>query len=159
MEPEFNIDQVFQIAWRIQQNGADFYLKIAEFFFDRRRGLCLELADKRVEQAKTIAEERKRFFGKSGLPGTYGYDDYIMSHPSEMADLAIFSHDRYHSMPLTGRESWDEILKDAIGRCEAVIVFFQGLKEFAQDAFTESFLDKLIEDENRYLYLLRVRVA
>lgn len=158
MEPEFNTDQVFQIAGRIQQNAADFYQKMAKLFYDSgRRNICLRLADHRAEQAKAIAEERKRFFGSSGLPGTYKSDDYIMSHPSEMADLTIFSHDRYHSMPLCGRESREVIFKDAIGRCEAVIIFFQGLKEFVRDAFTESFLDKLIEDEKRYISLLRTR--
>jgi rubrerythrin len=158
METEFNVDQVFQIAGRIQQNGADFYQKMAKRFCDSgRRGLCSELADWRAERAKAIAEERKHFFGSSGLPVTYGRDDYIMSHPGEMADLAVFSHNQYHSKPLTGQESWKEILKDAIGRCEAVIVFFEGLKGFVQDAFTERTIDKIIEEENNYINLLRAR--
>ncbi len=68
METEFNVDQVFQIAGRIQQNGAEFYLKMAKRFCDsERRGLCSELANWRVERAKALAEERKRFFGKSGF--------------------------------------------------------------------------------------------
>ncbi len=158
METKFNVDQVFQIAVRIQQNGADFYLKMAKLFYDSgRRVLCSELANWRAERAKALVEEIKRFFGKSGLPVTYGYGDYMMSHPSEMADLAVFSHEEYHAIPLTGRESRVEILKDAIGRCEAVIIFLQGLKEFAQDAVTERALDKIIEEENRYMNLLRAR--
>lgn len=158
METEFNVEQVFQIAGKIQQNGADFYLKIADLFYDSsRRGLCLELADQRAKRAKSLAEERKRFCDKHGKSVTFGYGDYIMSHPSEMADLAIFSHEQYHITRLRGRESREEILKDAIGRCEAVIVFFQGLKEFAKDVVTERALDKIIEDENSCINLLRAR--
>ena len=161
METEFNIVQVFQIAGKIQQNGADFYLKMAKQFCDsRRRGLCSELANWRTERAKAfkaLKEERKRLCGRYGLPATSGYGDYIMSHPSEMADFAVFSHEEYHAIPLTGRESSEEILKDAIGRCEAVIVFFRGLKEFALGAFPEKALDKIIEEENRYINLLRTR--
>jgi hypothetical protein len=158
MVTKFNVDQVFQIAGRIQQNGAEFYLKMAKLFCDfRRRGLCSVLAEQRTEQAKALAEERKRFCDRYGKSVTSGYGDYIMSHPSEMADLAIFSHDQYHAVSLTGRESREEILKDAIGRSEAIIVFFQGLKEFAQDAVTERALDKIIEEENRHKNLLRTR--
>lgn len=158
METEFNVDQVFQIAGRIQQNGDEFYQKMAKRFRDPgRRGLCSELASWRAERAKALAEGRKEFFGSSGLPETSGRDDYIMSHPSEMADLAVFSHDQYHSKPLTGQESREEILKDAIGRCEDVIVFFQGLKEFAQDLFTKKTLDKIVQEEKNYIYQLRAR--
>ncbi|MHC4309091.1 MAG: hypothetical protein ACYSSN_04025 [Planctomycetota bacterium] len=158
MKTEFNVDQVFQIAGRIQQNGAEFYLKMAKRFCDsRRRGLCLVLAEQRTERAKALTEERKRFCNKYGKSVTSGYGDYIMSHPSEMADLAVFSHEQYHAIPLTGRDGREEILKDAIGRSEAVIVFFQGLKEFAQDAVTERALDKIIEEENHHINLLRSR--
>jgi len=158
METEFNVDQVFQIAVRIQQNGAEFYQEMAKRFRESgRRGLCSELARWRAERAKALTEERKQFFGSSDLPETSGRDDYIMSHPSEMADLAVFSHDQYHSKPLTGQESWEEILKDTIGRCEEVIVFFQGLKGFAQDGITKKTLDEIVEEENNYINQLRAR--
>lgn len=158
METEFNVDQVFQIAMRIQHNGADFYLKMAKRFDDfRLSGLCSVLADQRAEQAKALEEERKRFCDTYGKSVASGYGDYIMSHPGVMAGLAVFAHERYHAILLTGRESREEILKDAIGRCEAIIVFFRGLKEFAQDAVTEKALDKIIEEENRYINLLRAR--
>jgi rubrerythrin len=158
METEFNVDQVFQIARRIQQNGAEFYEEMAKRFRESGlRGLCSELAKCRAERAKALAEGRKEFFGGSGLPETSGRDDYIMSHPSEMADLAVFSHDQYHSKPLTGQESREEILKDAIGRCEEVIVFFQGLKGFVQDAFSKKTLNRIIEEEQNYIYQLRAR--
>jgi hypothetical protein len=160
METEFNIVQVFQIAGRIQQNGAEFYLKMAKLFYDSgRRSLCSELANWRAERAKALAEERKSFCDRYGLPVTHGYGDYIASHPSEMADLAVFSHEEYHAIPLSGRENWETILKDAIGRSEAVIIFFRGLKEFAQDAVTERALDKIIEGEDRYMNLLRKRAV
>ena len=163
METEFNIVQVYQIAGRIQQNGAEFYLKMAKRFYDSvRRGLCSELANWRAERAKTfktLTEERKRLCDRYGLPATSGHGNYIMSHPREMADLAVFSHEEYHAIPLTGQESWEEIRKDAIGRCEAVIIFFRGLKEFAQGAVTEKALDKIIEEENRYTNLLSSRAT
>jgi hypothetical protein len=159
METEFNADQIFQIAGKIQQNGAEFYQKMAKRFCDSgRRRLCSELANWRAERAKALEEERKRFREKYGLPVTYGYGDYIASHPSEMADLAVFSHDQYHSKTLSGQENREEILKDAIGRGEEVIVFFQGLKGFAQDAFAKMTLDKIIEEENNYINLLRAKV-
>jgi hypothetical protein len=158
METEFNIDQVFQIAGRIQQNGAEFYQKMAKlFYFSGPRNLCLKLADHRAERAKALAEGKTCSCDRYGKSVTFRHGDYIMSHPGEMADLAIFSHDRYHSVPLCGRESREEIFKDAIGRCEAVIIFFRGLKEFVQDTFTERALDKIIEEENRYINLLRSR--
>ncbi len=158
METEFNIVQVFQIAGRIQQNGAVFYQKMAKLFCDSgRRDLCLELAGWRDEHGKTLAEEKKSFCDRYGKSATSGYGDYMMSHPSEMADLAVFSHEEYHAIPLTGQESREEIFKDAIGRCEAVIIFFRGLKEFVQDTFTERALDNIIEEENRYINLLRAK--
>ncbi|MHC4544443.1 MAG: hypothetical protein ACYTDW_18300 [Planctomycetota bacterium] len=158
METEFNVDQVFQIAGKIQQNGADFYLKMADLFYDSgRRGLCLELADRRTEHGKALAADRKRFSDRYGKSVTLGYGDYIMSHPGVMAGLAVFAHEQYHAIPLTGRESLGEILKDAIGRSEAVVVFYRGLKEFALNTVTEEALDKIITEEIRHINLLRSR--
>jgi rubrerythrin len=159
METKFNVDQVLQIAERIQHNGANFYLKISVLFYDEERNrLCLELAGWRAKQSKSLEEYRKRYMNKHGKPVVFGYGDYIMSHPSEMADLAVFAHEHYHTKEITGQESLEEILKDAIEKSKAAIVFYQGLKEFAINSAIEDTLDKIIKQESHHINMLSARI-
>lgn len=152
METKFNVFEILQIAEQVEHRGAKFYLKTAEMFDDREcRDMYYKLANWKAKHEKVLAQRRKRFSEKTGQFGTFDPDNYVLSNPQVMAGLTWFGIKRDTSRILTGRESKEEILKDAVTRENEVIIFYQGLKDFALDQAARDEIDKVIKEENRHI--------
>jgi len=155
METKFNVFEILQIAEKIDHNGAKFYLKTADLFDDTDiRNIYYILANWRARHEKILAQRRKRFSEKTGEFGTFDPDNYVLSNPHVMADLTVFVHKPNSSGRLTGAETREQILKDAIRRAKEAIIFYTGLKDFARDPASEDTIDKIIKEENRHIRLL-----
>ncbi len=155
METKFNVFEILQIAEKIDHNGAKFYLKTAEMFDDPElRNIYYKLANWRARHEKILAQRRKRFSEKTGEFGTFDPDNYVLSNPHVMADLTVFVHKPNSSGKLTGAETREQILKDAIRRAKEAIIFYTGLKDFARDPASEDTIEKIIKEENRHIRLL-----
>ncbi len=155
METKFNVFEILQIAEQIEHRGAKFYLKTAELFDDsERRDIYYKLANWKAKHEKILAQRRKRFSEKTGQFGTFDPDNYVLSNPHVMAGLTWFGIKRDAFGSLTGRESKEEIIKDAIRRENEVIIFYQGLKDFARDQATKDEIDKVIKEGNRHVHTL-----
>jgi rubrerythrin len=55
---------------------------------------------------------------------------------------------------LTGCETKQEILRDAVRRENEIIVFYQGLKDFARDPASQGVVDQVVGQENRHITLI-----
>ncbi len=155
METRFNVFEILQIAEKVEQKGARFYLKAAEMFKDSlRRDTYLKLADWKARHAKIWARLRKRFSEKTGEFGTFDPDNYVLSNPGVMAGLTWFDTKHGPLRRLTGQETKEEILRDAIRRENEIIIFYQGLKDFARDPASQDTVDKIVREENRHIHLI-----
>jgi hypothetical protein len=81
-------------------------------------------------------------------------DNYVLSNPHVMAGLTWFGIKRDTLGGFTGRESKEEIIRDAVRRENEVIIFYQGLKDFTRDQATRDVIDKVIKEENRHIRTL-----
>ena len=155
METKFNVFEVLEIAEQIEHKGARFFLKSAELFTDPDlRDIYYRLANWKAKHEQIWARMRKRFAEKTGEFGTFDPDNYVLSNPEVMAGLTWFG--TKHGTPdrLTGKETKSQILRDAIRRANEVIIFYQGLKDFARDPATEDILDKIVREEAQQIKLL-----
>ena len=154
METKFNVFEVLEIAEQVEHKGARFYLKIAELFSDPDlRDLYYKLANWKAKHEKIWARMKKRFAEKTGEFGTFDPDNYVLSNPEVMAGLTWFGTKDVPGR-LTGRETKSQILRDSIRRANEVIIFYQGLKDFARGPATEDVIDKIIREEARQIKLL-----
>ena len=152
METKFNVFEILQIAEQIEHRGAKFYLKTAELFADpERRDMYYKLANWKAKHEKVIVQRRKRFSEKTGQFGTFDPDNYVLSNPHVMAGLTWFGIRRDTFRSPTGHESKEEILRDAIRRENEVIIFYEGLKNFARDQATKDAIDKVIKEATRHI--------
>jgi rubrerythrin len=155
METKFNVFEILEIAEQIEHKGAKFYLKTAELFHDPElRDIYYRLAGWKAKHEKVWARMRKRFSEKTGEFGTFDPDNYVLSNPEVMAGLTWFGTKQDTPGRLTGKENRQQILRDAIRRANEVLIFYQGLKDFARDPATEDTIDKLIGEEKRQIELL-----
>jgi len=155
MGTKFNVFEVLQIAESIEHKGAKFYLRAAELFDNPElRDIYLKLANWKARHGKILAERRKQFSEKTGEFGTFDPDNYVLSNPHVMAGLTWFGTKIGSFKRLSGRESREEILKDAINRANELITFYHGLKDFARDPATEEAIEQVIQEENRHIRLI-----
>ena len=155
METRFNVFEVLQIAEQIDHKGARFYLKTAELFNDADlRDLYYRLATWKAKHERVWARMRKRFSEKTGEFGTFDPDNYVRSNPEVMAGLTWFGTKQDNTDRLTGKESRRQILHDAIRRAGEVLIFYDGLKDFARDPASKDTIDRIIREENRQIALL-----
>ncbi|MHC4744613.1 MAG: ferritin-like domain-containing protein [Planctomycetota bacterium] len=155
METKFNVFEIFQIAEKIEHNGAKFYLRAAELFEDsERRDIFYKLANWKAKHEKMLAQRRKRFSEETGQFGTFDPDNYVLSNPHVMASLAAFTTKPKSERPLTGREGKKEIFRDAVRRSKQAIVFYQGLKDFSRDPASRDTIDQIVEEEKKHIRIL-----
>jgi rubrerythrin len=155
METKFNVFEILQVAEKVELRGARFYLKAGELFKDsQRRDIYHKLASWKARHAKIWARLRKRFSEKTGEFGTFDPDNYVLSNPGVMAGLTWFDSKQAGLRRLTGCETKQEILRDAVRRENEIIVFYQGLKDFARDPASQGVVDQIVGQENRHITLI-----
>jgi rubrerythrin len=155
METKFSIFEILEIAETVEQKGGRFYLKAADMFKDPQlRDIYLKLAEWKAKHARIWARMRKRVSEKTGDFGTFDPDNYVLSNPGVMASLTWFAARPGPAKRLTGQETREEILRDAIRRENEIIVFYQGLKDFARDPASEDTIDRIIKEVNRHIHLI-----
>ncbi len=155
METKFNVFEVLEIAEQVEHKGARFFLRSAELFEDPDlRDIYYRLANWKAKHEQMWARLRKRFAEKTGEFGTFDPDNYVLSNPEVMAGLTWFGTKHGSPDRLTGKETKSQILRDAVRRANEVIIFYQGLKDFARDPATEETLDKIVREEAKQIKLL-----
>jgi rubrerythrin len=155
METKFSVFEILQIAEQIEHKGAKYYLKTAEIFNDPSiRETFYKLATWKAKHEKLWARMRKRFSEKTGQFGIFDPDNYVLSNPEVMASLTWFGTQQAAARRFTGKETKDQIIKDAIRRANELIIFYRGLKDFARDPAATEIIDRICKEENRQISLL-----
>ncbi len=159
MDKKFSVFELLEIAERIENNAVRFYLKAAEIYDDPQlRDIYYKLANWRAKHQKILTQRRKDYSEKTGELGTFDPDDYVLSNPEVMAGLTWLGSKADPTKELTGQETREEILRDAIIRTDEVVAFYEGLKDFARDPPGESAIDKIIEEEKQHIRLLTAQL-
>lgn len=154
MDTKFSVFEVLKIAEKVENRAANFYVRAAGLFEDTAiKDLYYRFAEWKAQQQKAWARMRQEFSERTGEFGTYDPDNFVQSNPQVMAGLTWMG-EGHKSRHLTGKESKLDVLKDCIHRENAVITFYQGLKDFARDQGTCDTVDKLMAQENKYIMAL-----
>lgn len=149
---QFNVFEVLRIAEELEHKAAKFYLQAAERFDDPdRRNVYYNLAAWRARHQRMWARIRREYSERTGRFGTFDPDNYVLSNPQVMASLTSFATRTKSSGEPTGRESDEQIVRDAIQRSQGAAIFYQGLKGFAQDSESQMMIDNMIAEEQRHI--------
>lgn len=150
METKFNVFEILEIAEKVEQRGAKFYLGAAQLFSQEElKNFLYALAQRKVHLKNTWVKMRKDFSDRTGEFGTFDPDNYVLSNPEVMAGLTWVGTRAGRSRQLTGQENKEEILRDAMHRENAVMTFYQGLRDFARDPAGRETIDTLVKKVNQ----------
>jgi len=146
----FHPGEIFAMAQEIERAGAHFYRAAAETaaLVDLRE-LLLGLAAMEDEHEKTFAAMQQGLSAKQGHEAPHNEEAAL--YLRAWADGHVFAQ---KAIPLTGKETREEILKKVIGLEKDSIVFYVGIKEAIPPDWGKAKIDAIIREEMGHISLL-----
>lgn len=150
----FNLDEILQMAERIEHNGAKFYSLAAE----RRpssRDVFLQLARQEEEHLKIFSGMRNALSAAEREPSGYDPDNESALYLQAMADREVFNLDEDPRQVLPVSVSISDVVRLAIGKEKDSIVFYTGMKKMVPQRRDGGKMDLIIKEEFRHISILR----
>lgn len=152
MTAAFNVDEVFEMAIRIERNGAAFYRKAAGLQSDPNNRKFLEdLAGMEDRHQKIFIEMRRTLSEKHKSPKVFDPYDDASDYLAAMADTMGGEGSPSVTDSLTGDETLEEILRTAVGLEKDSILFYLGLKDLIPARSGKDRIDEIIREERRHV--------
>lgn len=153
MSIRFNADEIFEIAERIEENGAKFYTKAAEFFKGTGQDqLLLDLAKMEKEHKATFAKLR----ADSAIReiDVFDPDEDVKKYLQAFADGQIFDINHDPAKLLVGNKTLPEIIRIAIGLEKDSVVFYLGIRDMVPPNLGKNQITKIIAEEKNHVTIL-----
>jgi rubrerythrin len=148
----FNVDEVLEMAIRIEENGATFYRKAAGIQSDPKNREFLEkLAVMEEGHRETFAEMRKTISEKEKGGKVFDPYDELSLYLSAMADTHGGEGSPSAADALTGDETMEQILNIALDLEKESILFYLGLKEMVPPQYGRDTIEKIISEERKHV--------
>ena len=160
MSYQFNADEIFEMAERIEKNGCKFYRMAAEKADNQKnKELLLKLAKMEEEHEKVFSSLRKELSLSDRDPTVFDPDDQLGLYLQSMADGNVFDMGTDPAAFFTGQESMADILNKAIGMEKNSIIFYLGMKEIVSELKGKDKIDQLIKEEMSHIGFLSTEMA
>jgi rubrerythrin len=151
----FNADEIFEMAIRIENNGAAFYRKAAGLQSDTKNQKFLEsLANMEDQHQRIFTEMRTTITEKDKNPKVFDPYDEVSQYLAAMADNMGGEGSPSVAESLTGNETLEEILQTAVGLEKDSILFYLGIKDLIPSQSGQDRIDGIIKEERRHVIQL-----
>jgi rubrerythrin len=155
MPYDFNADEIFEMAIRIEDNGARFYRKAATLQSDTQNRKMLENLEAMEKHHKGIFEDMRSQISEAEKSATvFDPAGEATQYLSAMADSHKGEGSPAAAELLTGKESIAEIVDIAIGLEKESILFYIGLKDLVPPNLGQDKLDEIISEERQHIIQL-----
>jgi len=156
MVVNLNASEIFEIAVKIERNGAKFYRGAAELFEDSHvSNLFLQLADWETSHEQVFADMKNELIAQGPEMSTFEAESDVIFDAQSMAGLAVFGNSLGAPGELTGKETITDILKGAIEKEKDSIIFYTGLKNFVSAKTAGNKISEIIKEEMRHVRILK----
>lgn len=147
----FDAGEVFEMAIKMEQNGAAFYREAAEKVADdQHKTMLLELVKMEEEHEKTFTALRQSLGADTA--DYYDPSGDAAGYLKSIADTKIFFK---REIDLS---SMKEILKEAVMAEQDSIVFYLGMKEMVPDDAGKAKIEAIIREEMGHVRLLNEKL-
>jgi rubrerythrin len=148
----FNLDEVLEMAIRIEENGGAFYRKAASLQSDaENRAFFEKLAAMEDGHKATFAEMRKNITDTEKSGKVFDPQNELSQYLSAMADTQGGEGNPSAADSLTGDETLEEVLNTAIGLEKESVLFYVGLKEMVSEKYGRERIDDIIREEQSHV--------
>jgi len=149
----FNVDEILQIAEKIEINGHRFYLAAAKALPDHRDWFN-HLAQEEASH-QNIFDDFHQSFASEGETYQSDPEDLASRYLQSIADSMIFALDEEPEAFFTGSETVDDVFKDAVRREQEAILYYTGLKNAMTDEKSKEQIELIIQEEMTHITWLK----
>jgi rubrerythrin len=156
----FNADEVFEIAERIERNGAAFYRRAAELVSSAEaKDMMRKLAEMEEIHETNFKDMRRELLDKEVADTTFDPEGLAGGYIQALADGRVFNHKADPMRHFTPGIKVQDILHIAIGLERDSIVFYLGLKGIVPTEQGKSKIDNIIREEMRHITILNQQLT
>ena len=149
MPNEFNANDIFEIAIKIEQNGAMFYRNAAgKVDGEDNKKFLLELADMEDAHEATFESMQKELKDTEVFSTTFDPNDENALYLKALADARVFAKKEEPD------NNFKNILYSAIQAEKDSIAFYLGMKQLVPEKHGKSKIDYIIKEEMSHITLL-----
>ena len=160
METIFGIDKIFEIAQKIELDGAQFYRKAAEKTLnDDIKQVLLDLAAMEDGHLEIFEQMRKELSEQNKNENLFTADNQVALYLKNMADNRGGERIKSQLERLSGNETIKEILEIAIDGEKASMLFYIGLKELVPNRANKDQIEAIIKEEYSHLVALNLNLT
>jgi rubrerythrin len=154
MTNEFNADDIFEMAVKIEYNGAVFYREAAGQVEEKKnKDFLLELARMEDEHGVIFSNLKKELTAQEKMVTTFDPEDENILYLNAFADSKVFFKKEKPD------NNFRNILHCAIQTEKDSIVFYLGIKELVPEKYGRSKIDTIIKEEMGHIRLLAGKLA
>jgi rubrerythrin len=145
---KFNAAEIFDMAIRLEQNGANYYRKAAENFKEEGLvNLLNKLAGWEDGHKLTFSAMREDLASSDQTPVVFDPQGEVPLYLNALTDGSVFNVQGDPSKNLTGNEAPEDVLKTALLMEKDSIVFYLGLRELVPQDRGREKIDHIIQEE------------
>lgn len=155
MSYDFTANEIFKVAIRIEESGANFYRKAAELQTDEQNQAFLQKLAAMEDAHKTAFIEMQRGVTEAEKSTTvFDPNNESSLYLAAMADSHGGEGSPSAANALTGQETMKEILTIAIGLEKESILFYLGLRDMVPPKYGQVKVDTIIKEERKHVIQL-----
>ncbi len=159
MSFQFSLEEIFELAERIEHNGAKFYGKAASQVTDQNyKLLLLDLVDMEQKHERVFAYLKEQIVDQKLGQGPLDPDASAVQYLRSFADGVVFDLNADPSEYLSSNHSLEEILRYAIGLEKDSIVFYYGIQELIPEDLGKEQINTIIKEEMRHITFLNDKI-
>ncbi len=149
MTNEFNANDIFEMAIKIEQNGAIFYRNAAtRVEKEDHKQFLLDLAQMEDAHEITFANMQNQLKDEDAFPTAFDPEDENGLYLKALADTRVFFEKKQPD------DSFKDILGTAIQAEKDSIAFYLGMKEMVPVKLGQSKINDIIKEEMSHIRLL-----
>jgi len=151
----FNANEVFDIAKRIERNGAAFYKAAADVVTDdTSKKIMNDLREMEVHHETIFSSMQKELSGAETEETLYDPHDEAFQFLKGMAEKYVFSQSEDPEQAIPPGATVVDVIQEGIRREQDSIVFYEGIKVMVPEKYGRSHIDEIIAQEMGHLMLL-----
>ena len=154
MASEFTAEDIFEIAVKIEENGAAFYRDAAKKIDNaQHKTFLIDLAKMEDDHVITFTNMKKDFKDGGKMSTGFDPDDEKMLYIKALADTRVFFKKDQPG------DSFQSVLSTAIQTEKDSIVFYIGMKELVPAKFGKDKIDDIIKEEMSHIRIIAAKLT
>jgi len=160
MSITFNADEIFEMAEKIERDGAGFYRQAAKNAADKgTKQMFLDLASMEDRHLAIFQEMRKQLGDREKEETVFDPDNEAAMYLQTMAKGHGWEGKKSLTESLTGNEKLGDILKIALEAENNSVVFYTGLKESVPPRAGRDKIEAIIKEELGHIAVLNQKMT